>query len=229
MESMVLMQVPGLTAKLEDSWEDPYEVLDKTSPVNYQLAIPGIARKPCIVHVNMLRPWNTLDARVLRVVVAEEDEDEHTTGPGPSDSNLDVEQKAELDALLNSFSDVTNTTPGRASLVEHVINTSNSLPLRTTPYRLAPAWQDQLLLQAEIHNLLAAGIIRPSLSPWSSPIIPVRKKDGSVRLCVDFRRNNAVSVPDPYLMPMVDEIIDRLGKAQYLSKLDLNKRFHQVR
>ena len=96
--------------------------------------------------------------------MAEEDEDEHTTGPGPSDSNLDVEQKAELDTLLNSFSNVINTTPGRASLVEHVINTSNSPPLRTAPYCLAPAWKDQL--QAEIHDLLAAGIIRPSLSPW---------------------------------------------------------------
>ena len=138
-----------------------------------------------------------------------EDEDEHTTGPGPSDSNLDVEQKAELDTLLNSFSDIINTTPGRASLVEHVINTSNSPPLRTAPYHLAPAWKDQL--QAAIHDLLAAGIIRPSLSPWSSPIIPVRKKDGSVCLCVDFRSINAVSVPDPYLMPRVDEIIGRLG------------------
>ena len=176
--------------------------------------------------MNMLRPWNTPDAQVLKVVVAEEDEDEHTTGPGPSESNLDMEQKAELDTLLNSFSDVINNTPGRASLVEHVIKTSNSPPLRTAPYRLASAWKDQL--QAEIHDLLAAGIIRPSLSPWSSPIIPVRKKDGSVRLCVDFRRINAVSVPDPYLMPRVDEIIDRLGKAQYLSKLDLNKGFHQV-
>ena len=151
---------------------------------------------------------------------------EHTTGPGSSDSNLDVEQKAELDTLLNYFSGVINTTPGRASLVEHLINTSNSPPLRTAPYRLAPAWKDQL--QAEIHDLLAAGIIWTSLSPWSLPIIPVSKKDGSVHLCVDFRQINAVSVPDPYLMPRVDEIIDCLGKAQYLSKLDLNKGFHQV-
>ena len=74
--------------------------------MNNQLTIIGRARKPCIVHVNMLRPWNIPDARVLRMEVAEEDEDEHTTGPGPSDSNLDVEQNAELDTLLNSFSDV---------------------------------------------------------------------------------------------------------------------------
>ena len=110
--------------------------------------------------------------------------------------------------------------------MEHVINTSNSPSLRTATYQLALAWKDQL--QAEIHDLLAAGIIRPSLSPWSSPIIPVRKNDGCVRLCVDFRWINAVSVPDPYLMPRVNEIIDRLGKAVYLPKLDLNKGFHQV-
>ena len=109
--------------------------------------------------------------------------------------------------------------------MEHVINTSNSSPLRTAPYRLAPAWKDQL--QAEKHDLLAAGIIRPSLSHWSSPIIPVRKKDVPVHLCVDFRQINVILVPDPYLMPRVDEIIDRLGKAQYLSNLDLNKGFHQ--
>ena len=106
------------------------------------------------------------------MVVAGEDEDELTTGPGPSDSNLDVEQKAEHDTLLNSFRDVINTTPGRASLVEHMINTSNSASLRIAPYCLAPAWNYQL--QAEIHDLLAAGIIRPSLSPWSSLIILVR-------------------------------------------------------
>ena len=96
MGSMGLMRVPGLTAKLEDSWEGPYEVLDKTSPVNYQQAIPGRARKPCIVHVNMLRPWNTPDAQVLREVVAEEDEDEHTTGPGPSDSTWEWNRRLNL-------------------------------------------------------------------------------------------------------------------------------------
>lgn len=117
-------------------------------------------------------------------------------------------------------------TPGRVDFLRHAINTKDSPPLKTAPYRLAPAWKDQL--KAEVKDLAEAGIIQSSTSPWSSPIIPVRKKHGSVRLCVDFRRINKETVPDPYLMPRVEEIIDCLGKAEYLSVLDLNKGFHQV-
>ena len=75
--------------------------------------------------------------------------------------------------------------------------------------------------------LLQAGIVRPSLSPWTSPVLPV-KKDGTIRLCVDFRKLNTVTVPDPYKMSRIGDIIDRLGKAKFLSKLDLAKGFFQV-
>ena len=69
--------------------------------------------------------------------------------------------------------------------------------MKTAPYHLAPAWKDQL--QAEVKEFAKAGIIRPSTSPWSSPIIPTRKKkDKSVRLCADFHRINKETVPDPY-------------------------------
>ena len=226
--SMVLMRVPGLTGKLDDSWEGPYEVVDKISSVNYQLAIPGRTNKARVVHVNMLRQWHTPDARVLRLVVADEDEEEgndHTNG-GEESYSINSEQKEDLEELLNSYADVINPTPGRVTLTHHAVNTKDSPPLKSAPYRLAPAWKDQL--KAEVKNLAEAGIIQPSTSPWSSPIIPVRKKDGSVRLCVDFRRINKETVPDPYLMPRVEEIIDCLGEAKYLSVLDLNKGFHQV-
>ena len=146
--------------------------------VNYQLAIPGRARKLCIVHVNMLRPWNTPDARVLRVVVAEEDEDEHTTVPSPSDSNLDVEQKAKLDTLLDSFSEVIHTTPGRASLVEHVINTSNSPPLRTAPYPLQQLWSEHSKWRMSSDTLRTLYVVFPfslslqKMTPSCSRLMP---------------------------------------------------------
>ena len=66
----------------------------------------------------------------------------------------------------------------------------------------------------------------PSLSPWSSPVFPVHKKDGTVRVCIDFRRLNAITVPDPYLMPRID--VDCLGRANSMTKIDLVKGFHQV-
>ena len=190
--------------------------------MNYQLAIPGRAGRSHFVHVNMLRPWHIPDARVLRLIVADEDEEETT----PTETQLNYDQKQELKELLSLFEDVITPVPGSVSLLQHAINTKDSPPLKTAPYRLAPTWKDQL--KAEVKDLADAGIIRPSVSPWSSPIIPVRKKDGSVRLCIDFRRLNKEIVPDPYLMPHVEEIIDCLGEAMYVSTLDLNKGFHQV-
>ena len=68
----------------------------------------------------------------------------------------------------------------------------------------------------------------PSYSPWSSPIVPIVKPDGSIRLCVDYRRVNAVTVLDPYYMPLIEELIAKVGESKFLTKLDLAKGFYQV-
>ena len=70
--------------------------------------------------------------------------------------------------------------------------------------------------------------IEPSASPWTSPMVPVKKRDGSIRLCIDFRKVNSVTVPDPYNMPLIEEMLDQVGEAVYLSKLDLTKDFYQI-
>ena len=76
--------------------------------------------------------------------------------------------------------------------------------------------------------MLQAGIIRPSMSPWSFPVVPVRKPDGSVRLCIDYRKLNAVTTPDPFAIPLINCLIDQLGEATSLTKLDMNKGFYQI-
>ena len=76
--------------------------------------------------------------------------------------------------------------------------------------------------------MLQAGLIEPSTSCWASPIVPVRKKDGSIRLCVDYRRLNSVSKHDAYPMPRIDDIIDRIGEVKYISALDLTRGYWQV-
>ena len=73
-----------------------------------------------------------------------------------------------------------------------------------------------------------AGVIVPSTSEWSFPIVPVRKKDGSLRICIDYRRLNALSVGDAYPMPRIDDLIDLLGKAGFITTLDLAKGYWQV-
>lgn len=76
--------------------------------------------------------------------------------------------------------------------------------------------------------MLEMGIIEPSSSEWSSPVVLVPKKDGSLRFCMDFRKVNAISSFDPYPMPRIDDLIDRLGSAKYLTTLDLSKGYWQV-
>ena len=80
----------------------------------------------------------------------------------------------------------------------------------------------------QLEELLEQGIIIPSGSDWAAPIVLVGKKDGSLRLCVNYRRLNSISKADAYPMPRIDELIDGLGKARYISTLDLAKGYWQV-
>jgi len=72
------------------------------------------------------------------------------------------------------------------------------------------------------------GIITPSDSPWASPIVIVPKPDGSIRLCVDYRRVNSLTVPDTFPLPRVEVLVDKLGQANYLTKVDMTRGYWQV-
>ena len=93
-------------------------------------------------------------------------------------------------------------------------------------YRLPNAYREAV--NAELEEMLQAGIIKPSMSPWASPLLPVKKKDGSIRLCIDYRRLNAISKKDAYSMPRIDNLIDERGGARFITTLDLAKGYWQV-
>ena len=80
----------------------------------------------------------------------------------------------------------------------------------------------------ELGEMRAQGVIEPTSSDWAAPIVVVRKKDGSIRLCVDYRRLNAVSIVDAYPMPRIEDLIDYIGQAKFISTLDLTKGYWQV-
>ena len=96
-------------------------------------------------------------------------------------------------------------------------------PVQIHPYRIAPAWREEL--RKEIFKLKEEGIITYSQSPWSAPMVPVRKSNGSIRLCIDFRALNEVMVPDPYQM---QDWLGKVSEATWFSKLDMNRGFYQV-
>ena len=83
-------------------------------------------------------------------------------------------------------------------------------------------------LREELDVMLSLGVVEPSSSDWCSPVVLVPKRDGTIRFCIDFRQVNALSKVDPYPMPRIDELVERLGKAKYISTIDLSRDYWQV-
>ena len=84
-------------------------------------------------------------------------------------------------------------------------------------------------LKEQLMELLEKGFIRPSTSPWGAPVLFVKKKDGSMRLCIDYRLLNQLTIKNKYPLPRIDELFDQLSGARYFSKIDLRSGYHQLR
>ncbi|KAI3738440.1 hypothetical protein L2E82_28472 [Cichorium intybus] len=100
-------------------------------------------------------------------------------------------------------------------------------PIARAPYRLAPTEMRELMSQ--LQELLDKGFIRPSSSPWGAPVLFVKKKDGSIRMCIDYRELNKITIKNRYPLPRIDDLFDQLQGADYFSKIDLRSGYHQVR
>ncbi|VVA41124.1 PREDICTED: retrotransposon, partial [Prunus dulcis] len=100
-------------------------------------------------------------------------------------------------------------------------------PVSQAPYRMAPAELKELKVQ--LQELVDKGFIRPSFSPWGAPVLFVKKKDGTMRLCVDYRQLNKVTVRNKYPLPRIDDLFDQLRGAKVFSKIDLRSGYHQLR
>ena len=100
-------------------------------------------------------------------------------------------------------------------------------PIARAPYRLAPAEMKEMMSQ--LQELLDKGFIRPSTSPWAPPVLFVKKKDGTMRICIDYRELNKVTIKNKYPLPRIDDLFDQLQGASYFSKIDLRSGYHQLK
>ncbi|GJX75856.1 putative reverse transcriptase domain-containing protein [Tanacetum coccineum] len=100
-------------------------------------------------------------------------------------------------------------------------------PIAKSPYRLAPSEMQEL--SGQLQELQDKGFIRPSHSPWGAPVLFVKKKDGSLRMCIDYRELNKLTVKNRYPLPRIDDLFDQLQGSCYFSKIDLRSGYHQLR
>lgn len=120
-----------------------------------------------------------------------------------------------------------NELPPQRNLDHSIPLLSGVKPVNIKPYRYSPTQKDGI--ERQVKDMLHNGIIQPSSSPFASPVILVKKKDGSWRFCVDYRHLNALTIKNKYPLPIVDELLDELHGAIYFSKLDMKFGYHQIR
>eukprot|EP00731_Ephydatia_muelleri_P032784 Em0024g328a len=143
-------------------------------------------------------------------------------------THLSNSEKELLFVLLMEYADVFSfhSDLGRTNLTKHHIDTGDSQPIHQLPRRVSPARRQEV--RQLLTEMLKNDIIQPSNSPWSSPIILVRKRDGSTRFCIDYRKVNYVTRKDAYPLPRVDDILDTIGGSKWFSTLDLKSGYWQV-
>nr|CAE03017.3 OSJNBa0091D06.2 [Oryza sativa Japonica Group] len=137
---------------------------------------------------------------------------------------------SDVQELINSFQDVfsepTGLPPKR--YCDHSIPLIlGAAPVSQRPYRFNPALKNEI--EKQVAEMLQSGVIQPSSSPFSSPALLVKKKDGTWRLVIDYRKLNTITVKGTYPMPVIDELLDELSHAKWFTKLDLRAGYHQIR
>jgi RNase H-like domain found in reverse transcriptase/Reverse transcriptase (RNA-dependent DNA polymerase)/Integrase zinc binding domain/Integrase core domain/SCAN domain len=241
---LMLLPIPG--SPLELKLHGPYVIVEKLGPVDYVISTPERRKTRRICHVNLLRPYRQRDlttypdlpgfAATVNVVYDEND----VTLPSIngnitklSSKNLEQltpQQQSELVSIFSEFDGVFSDKPGRTTLCEHHIELMpGAKPVFCRPYRMSP--DKAKILKDEVTSLLEQGIVEEAPSngnTWASPVLLVAKADGSWRLCTDMRIVNSRTEVDPFPLPRIEELIDRVGSAKYLTKLDMVRGYWQV-
>ncbi|CAM5092398.1 unnamed protein product [Natator depressus] len=135
-------------------------------------------------------------------------------------------QRYQTKELCTSYVPTFSATPALTERAYHSTDTGNAHPIGAQPYRVSP--QAKTAIEQEIQDMLQMDVIRPSGSARASPVVLVPKPDGEILFCMDYRKLNAVTRPDNHPMPHTDELLEKLGRAQFISTLDLTKGYWQV-
>lgn len=245
----VLVVLPVVGSALSARFSGPYVVERRVSDTNYLILTPERRRKTRLCHVNMLKPFHvrqgvsqpvlTTSVQSTEVVNEEDLEEPCVAQQSGRLSNSEIlsnvnsylsylsdDQRTDVRDLLQAYSPLFGDVPSRTTVLEHDLDVGSVSPIKQHPYRCSPEKRE--IMKKEVGYLLENGLARPSCSPWSSPCLLVPKSDGTPRFCTDFRKVNAVTVTDSFPLPRIEDCIDDIGPAAYITKLDLLKGYWQV-
>ncbi|XP_073732325.1 uncharacterized protein [Misgurnus anguillicaudatus] len=236
---LVFLPIPG--SSLQARYSGPYVIEKKVSDRDYIVATPGHARRSRLCHVNMIKPYYDREQsdkstpRDLATVLPLSGAKCPQAVCLPLSSVLQVTDhsavtpKAETDTEeCESISDpeMGDDVPSQTHVLQHDIDVGDSAPIKQHPYRVNPEKRQRL--QNQVDYMLLHGIAERSNSSWSSPCLLAIKSDGSDRFCTDFRKVNKVTKPDCHPLPRMEDCVDSVGSAAFVTKLDLLKGYWQV-
>ncbi|GAU30442.1 hypothetical protein TSUD_392550 [Trifolium subterraneum] len=144
-----------------------------------------------------------------------------------SESSLSPSDIPIVREYLDVFPEEINSLPPEREIEFSIDLVPGSQPISIAPYRMSPLELREL--KSQLEELLQKHFIRPSVSPWDAPVLLVKKKDGTMRLCIDYRQLNKVTIKNKYLLPHIDDLLDQLRGATIFSKIDLRSGYHQIR
>ena len=145
-------------------------------------------------------------------------------------AGLPWQEKSKLHMLLLEYHNIFQLEEddrGETDMVQMQIDTGDAAPRKQPARRIPFAARQEVARQ--LRQMQEKGVIKPSISPWASPVVLVRKRDGSLRFCIDYRDLNSVTKADTFPLPRIDDLLDQLGKSKYFSSFDLASGYWQVR
>ena len=254
-DEKVLIFMPTKHNKMDLKWQGPFLVKDIVARNNYKIEIKGQIKT---FHINMLKLYNEREAKtpsttcgVLECAVAaiipecEQDdelgsylvdnvrmntpvlEQSETTKDILISGDLSASQKKDLNDVFTQFQDVFTDVPGKTNVLEHEIRLTSTFPIRKKPYPVPQSIREAM--REEVDKMIKHDLIEPSSSPYCSPSVVVKKKDGTYRYCIDFRAINGISIFDSEPIPRPDDLFQEIAnQSMYLTKIDLSKGFWQI-
>ena len=248
---LALLPIPG--KPLQARYFGPYSIEKKVSDLNYIINTPGRRKQKQMCHINMLKEYFDRDSKISKPISfvnsvpqnqcsieSNRCENFEKSDPGSAKlensdilknldeklAHLEPSKRDELKQLIYEYEHLFPDIPTRTDKIHHDVILENSEPIKQHPYRTNPV--KQKYLRQEVQYLLDNDFIEPSQSNYSSPCILVPKSNGTYRMCTDYRKVNSVTKTDSFPIPRIDDCIDKIGKAKYVTKFDLLKGFWQV-